>query len=494
MRVILFIFIVFLEYPVLGQGFRSKFQATGCHNHYSKAIYETTPGNYFSAGIAVDTSSGSNIICLIVCGLNSTGAKTWEKKYGDPNCQYPFSTFISRSFFKEGNYIYYTGPVKDTGQYYKGTLIKFDLNGDIVWQEFYKDSTRDVVPQMVTRSVDGGFLLTGFYQDWNLHENPALLIKTDSSGKELWRRIINKITPNFQEGRGIAQDSATKRIAVVGYQLKGTNQDVTDNFLILDSLGNTIYQSFHVLGVLQDLIRTRDGKFIAVGLNRTPMGSGIYKNYSYIFKFDINSPSAPIWKLDKFDVFTYENQFNCLTEMPDGDVLVAGQFDSLLIQNQKTNIWTRITRIDPNGVIRSNRYYDYASPNYEINLHKMTSIELTSDGGWVGAIAISNSLSDPFFFVKYDSTGCDSTIEYCLNPTGLSDKIGVSHLSVFPNPASETLNITTDEGLNNTNYSVYNSLGKIILKGVLGFENNTASLNTRELAPGVYYLQLNNYS
>jgi hypothetical protein len=45
-------------------------------------------------------------------------------------------------------------------------FVKFDLNGDTIWQKFYRDTDplEDVIPQMVTASADGGFYLTGFFQ------------------------------------------------------------------------------------------------------------------------------------------------------------------------------------------------------------------------------------------------------------------------------------------------------------------------------------------
>jgi hypothetical protein len=487
MRIFLLSFILFLNFHCDAQGFRTRYVVNSSIYNYSTCIYETLPYTYFGSGFIYDTTSGAGVNKLAILGLDSIGQVTWVKKYGDENCQFLYSGFNSRSFYRYNNYFYYAGTVKDSTNQIKGILIKFDFNGDILWQQLYSDPDRDVAPQIVTRSIDGGFLLTGFFQDWTLHTRPALLIKTDHNGNELWRKVLNKADPNVQDGRGIGQDSVSGKIIIVGHQYNSYNNPVF-NQLVLDSLGNFVFQhDFNILGVLQDIIRTKDGKYIAVGCS-----SNGEKYYSYIFKFDINAPSVPIWRHDKFGTFAYQNMFQCLTEMPNGDILVAGQFDSLLIQNQKTNIWTRITRFDANGVLKSNRYYDYAPPDYQLNVQKMVSIELTSDGGWVGAIACSAGINS-LFFVKYDSTGCDSSVAYCLNPTAIASNDIDDSFFIYPNPASDFLNIKVNTNKSDHQVQIFNSTGQLMRKeNIIPDPRNPTPVILTDLPPGIYFIQLTN--
>jgi hypothetical protein len=459
----------------------------GTSYNYSTCIYETLPDTYLGSGIISDTTNGTEIQKLAIVGLDSIGNITWTKKYGDANSQFLLNFYTSRSFYRKNDHFYYAGAVIDSNSQIKGTLIKFDFYGNILWQKFYLDPNRDIAPQRVTSSKDGGFLLTGFFNDPANNSSPLLLIKTDQNGNEQWRKIISKAQPNTQDGRGICQDSATGKIIIVGHLYNSFNNPVL-NQLVLDSLGNFIFQNnFHVYGVFQDLIRTKDGKYIAVGIN-----SNSEKSYSYIFKFDINAPMFPIWRHNMFDTFAYDNIFQCLTEMPNGDILVAGQFDSLLIQNQKTNIWTRITRFDANGLLKSNKYYDYAPSDYQINVQKMVSIELTHDGGWVGAIGCKYGVNT-LFFVKYDSTGCDSTVAYCLNPTTIASNDIDDSFFTYPNPASDFLNIKVNTNKSDHQVQIFNSTGQLMKNEIIISDpRNPTPVIITDLPPGIYFIQLTN--
>src|SRR5205085_579713 len=97
-------------------------------------------------------------------------------------------------------------------------------------------------------------LITGFFQNWIVHTQQGLILKTDANGNELWRKKINKISPNVQDGKSIVQDSASKKIAIVGYQyINGTNN--YDNLLILDSLGTKITNGDLLIGGFMDTIQ-----------------------------------------------------------------------------------------------------------------------------------------------------------------------------------------------------------------------------------------------
>ena len=169
-------------------GFRSRIYLPGAPNHQAKAIFETSPGNYFAAGFAWDTAgSPQTVNRLTVMGLDNSGSLLWYKQYGSMKFFYKNNIFVSRSYYKLGNHIYYVGCVQDTTNKQIGVLVKFDLNGDTLWQRVFRDPDpqEDVIPQMVTASVDGGFLMTGFFQHWGNHTQQGLLIKTDADGHEL---------------------------------------------------------------------------------------------------------------------------------------------------------------------------------------------------------------------------------------------------------------------------------------------------------------------
>jgi hypothetical protein len=435
-------------------GFRSKIYLPGGLNHTTKAIFEIPGGKYFASGFTIDTLNGIQVNRLTIMGLDADGKLQWVKKYGDNSFFYYGNLFIFRSFYKLGNNVYYAGCARDSTNKQIGVLIKFDLNGDTVWQKIYRDPDplEDVIPQMLTGSVDGGFLITGFFQNWDIHYSRCLLIKTDANGNEMWRKKIGKIAPDVQDGKAIVQDTVSKKIAIVGYQYIG-NYSNYDNILILDSTGNKLAQTKYnsVGGSLVDLIQTKDKKFITVGRSifaETVGGTNL--TGSFIAKFDIDTPMTPIWKIDNFDIKALTNGFSGLIEFPNEDILVGGYLDSASMNNMYANYLTKFVMFDKNGNIKWKKYYDYKTNNENVrNDQILHAIERTKDGGWVAAIGCLNFPEvNPFFFVKYDSTGCDSTEAYCRSRDSLI-LLGLSgyhadypvQFEVYPNPASDLVQI-----------------------------------------------------
>lgn len=382
-------------------------------------------------------------------------------------------------------------------------MIKFNFNGDTLWQKIYRDPDplEDVIPFMVTAGVDGGFFITGFFQ--NNSNNPyskCILIKTDLNGNELWRRKIGKATPNIQDGKAIVQDSATKKIIIVGYQDIGNANSWGgyDNVLILDSLGVMLnqltYAGTGLGGVLFDLIQTKDKKMVAVGAAIYPQtvgGTNLEK--SFIVKFDLNNPSSPIWRINDFDKLELNNALFCLVELPDDAVLVGGMIDTMQLNNLPTNCLTRLTKIDKNGTVTWNRYYDYKiNDSAQDNNQNIKSLNRCADGSWIAGIECDNFPSpNPFFFVKYDSTGCDSSLEYCrmLNNVGIKEnKLSCMNFNIFPNPTIGLLNISIDNAIEKTTLLL--QITDLTGRNLKEFKINTEKqiIDLKDLTEGLYLI------
>jgi len=63
-------------------------------------------------------------------------------------------------------------------------------------------------------------------------------------------------------------------------------------------------------------------------------------------------------------------------------------------------------------------------------------------------------------------------------------------IGIYPNPASDILNIRLNESLQNTNYTILNDAGQIVLEGQ--FNSSVNSIDISELAAGVYHLSVLN--
>nr|MBA3683518.1 hypothetical protein [Bacteroidota bacterium] len=450
MRFCIYIILFTLTQIIYGQGgFKRNFKLPYSLNNTTKNVFETTPGNYITCGIVVDTLNSFQTNRLAIMGLNSQGQLQWVKKYGNHKFEYLDNSLITKWFYKKDNFIYHAGCVRDSNNVQLGVLIKFDFNGDTIWQKKYYDSTNiDVIPQMVCGSVDGGFLIAGFSQNWNNHTNPVLLIKTDVNGNELWRKKISKAIPNVHDAKVILQDSISKKIVLAGYQYIGTATAYSGypSVLILDSLGNKLSQHGYTgQGLFTNLIQTKDKKIIAIGAVGQPEIFGALNSFKSIaVKFDVNNPTSPIWNYE-FDKTAVTNFFTGITELNNEDLLITGILDTMQQNNLATNCLQRIIRINKNGNLLSTKYFDY-SPNHLVdNNQTILSLNKTSDNGYISAFQVFNTSPSPFFVVKYDSTFCDSSVFYC-QTVGLEElKSNNYKLNIYPNPTSDILNIELDD-------------------------------------------------
>ncbi|MBK9285679.1 MAG: T9SS type A sorting domain-containing protein [Sphingobacteriaceae bacterium] len=478
-------------------GFKREYKLPNAFQNVAKAVFETTPNNYIMGGFVFDTLNGSYTNRLTLFGINQQGQRTWTKKYGSSKFEYLDNLWVSRWFYKQGSNLYHAGCVRDSNNKYLGVLIKFNLNGDSIWQNKFYDDNYDVIPLMVTGSVDGGFLITGYVQQ--VGNQPVLLIKTNVVGNELWRKYINKSGTNTHDGKAIIQDTSSKKIIIVGHQKFGN--DYKDNILICDSLGNKLSQNSYcgsLGGWLNDLIQTKDKKIVAVGKAIYPqIFSGSNLTRSYAVKFDFNSPESPIWKIDNFDKLAKGNSFTCVRELNNEVLLFSGGLDTMQQNSLPLNGLNRMTKFDKNGNMLWNRHYDYSkNPNANNNI-TTRSLNLAINGDWLAAIQIGNASPDPFFFVRYDSTGCDSTSLYCTT-TFTSNIYEVSnnayHLVIYPNPVKSTLNLSFSNLkfiTQNLTFKILDVYGRVIREDEIKIETQN-SLNISDLEKGIYFMQLYN--
>jgi len=262
--------------------------------------FEAPNGTIILTGVISDTSGSTPVNKLCIVGTDANGNFLWRKDYGKYTFQYLNNGFISRSVITDANYFYlYTAAIDGNNKYFS-VLIKFDYTGDSLWQKKYYDPTDHLYVQGVTKSIDNGFLMTGFFEGTL---ETCLLIKTDNLGNELWRKKIQKGTGiNTQAGHKIIQDSAAGKIVIAGYQYEadGTQPGGFSgyaNIIVTNSVGTVLskntYAGFCGSG-FRDLIQTQDKKCIAVGymdqcnnLGGTAMGAR--HNKGFAVKFDLNN-------------------------------------------------------------------------------------------------------------------------------------------------------------------------------------------------------------
>jgi len=485
---IIFIFFI-LHLKIAAQGFRTFVKIPKGTNHCTKDVFEITNGNFFGLGISIDTLNNKVRYPLTVVILDNQGKTLKIKNYIKTKTPFSNAPITIRTSCKVGNYIYFAGTVFDSSYKYTGVLIKFNFNGDTIWWKNYLAPNYDIQIHKVSPSVDGGFLLVGNVYDQINSIQPSLLIKTDAIGNEIWRKVIHKSNPDATETKAVLQDSLTKKIVLVGNQNLGSGIYYS-HIMILDSLGNLIVRNGFQQGGVHDIIQTKDKGIVVVGFE--DISGHQPTERSFALKFNLNSPSSTVWRIDNFGPITMNNTFYNVNEFPNGNLLLAGSIDTTGLTN---NIFTGLVRyveVNSNGQILKTRYYNYALDLVNVYGQYVYSTNITSDGGWISTNSPIHLGNNPMIFVKYDANGCDSTLAYCANRVGLNNFItNNNELIIYPNPSQNVLNIEFENNFNNQNYTlkIVDVLGRTSTSLSMT-TSNKISLDLSKLPNGIYFLQV----
>lgn len=469
------------------------------NNAYSLDIVETTPGNFVLIGLNKDSVGGQIENRLTLVGVNQYGDLNWKKSYGGNKFAYQRVATSPKYLLKKDGFLYSSPPIADSNARMPGSLIKFNFNGDTIWQKkFYEaNTTAQSFFTSVCPSVDNGFLITGSIQThtpgFNGHPTVGLyVLKTDINGNKLWDHTFYKNNlDQTQIGFDVIQDSASKKIIIVGYQ--DQNAGGSALLMILDSLGNLLTKKGGGVGTqfygdgLTTIIKTKDGNFIGGGaVDHPPINSS-----SYLVKFDINANK--IFE-NEYDTINYDNGIIRLVELPDESILSGGVYE---LQNKYTNLLNdavRIMRVNKNGKFVWKKYFDnYTDSN---NQDFLAGMCLTKNGqiAFTSFCECLKPSPTTFMFYRTDTSYCDANAIACYNVTGISETKGLlekNKLLLYPNPAVNTchLSLVSNDQAYIIDIEVRTILGQLIYSQK-GVNNNEYTLDTFNFPSGIYYVSL----
>jgi len=473
-----------------------KYFLSHSYNANSLDVIETTTNNYIIYGSTYDTIAGKVTPVMTLIGLDQNYNIAWRKTYGDSLFTYIRYITTNGFFVKKNNYLYGALMAYDSAHKQPGVFMKFDYNGDTLWQKKYYVNNDQFFFTSVTPSIDNGFLITGAVQTttpgYNGHPiSAAYLLKTDADGNKLWdKRFYKSNLDETQVGQKIMQDSVTKKIIIVGAQDVGTTQ--YSNIMILDSLGNLLIQkgSDGLFGALLiDIIKLKDGNFITSGTIAHPdhIINGYVTGKSILIKMDL---IANVIFNNQYDSLLVENSASRIQELSDSSLITAGTIDTKMIYGTGINDIFRIMKVDKNGNMVWKKYFD----NYTNNLVNefLRSMNITHDGSIIFTTEALGGYTppSPYTFYKTDTSYCDFNAIACYNAVGIKEgKIIKQNINCYPNPASNycTLNLQELGYFKPVTIEVSNTLGQIIYKS----NTNTALshlLNTGSYDEGVYYI------
>ncbi len=201
--------------------------------------------------IIAGARNGGSSVNVYVIRTDLAGAVVWEKFDYASSCAAGSDFGRDIAATSDGNIVIagYTGCFG-----WKGFLLKIDTQGNKLWQKAYNTSSTDFETISSIAALPDGFVLAGSHglvsgQPPVTGPLDALVIKTDGSGNEIWRRTYGGAGRDEAQGVILTQDG--------NYMIFGTTQSyggqisanangdfqLEDLFLIkVDTNGNTLWQ------------------------------------------------------------------------------------------------------------------------------------------------------------------------------------------------------------------------------------------------------------
>ncbi|MCJ7572068.1 MAG: Ig-like domain-containing protein [Candidatus Thermoplasmatota archaeon] len=297
-----------------------------------------------------------------VVKTNSQGIKQWEKTFSEISD----SNEVQQTF--DGGYIIIGDDLKTI------YLIKINSYGIKEWYQIFSGSSKTYPNNFgdsVKHSSDGGYIITGDYELRYLW-----LIKTDSSGNEIWNKTF---------------------------------------FGALDeNCGNYVQQTsdggYSVVGDYGYIIREISGN--------TSINCGVW-----LIKTD--SSGNRLWDKN-FGGLYYENGYY-IEQTSDGGYIISGRYGSYYQENYDGPIWDFwLIKTDSSGNIEWDK--KYGGDEKEIGY----SVKQTSDGGYIttGQTYSYGKENSDVYVVKTDSNGNE---EWSTTLGGSGDDVGKSIVEINEN-------------------------------------------------------------
>lgn len=265
---------------------------------------------------------------LLMLKIDSNGNQEWMKSYfGGPNWYTGFKVIVT----SDGNYVI-TGAADRFGTNVADIhLAKISQNGNLLWAKYYREGTRSVGFDVIETPEYGLMILGRVDTSFNQYAaSPFILLKTDNSGNELWRKIYPK-PPGNNHGSNETRNFTTTKDN--GYVVAGrylTKVDSAGNVKWLKPI-DTCY-----------LIHYTAFNFVSIKeLNTSELIMAAYRDSSsHIIK--TNSLGDSIWSLR----LEWPKNINQIITTSNSELIGIGTADQHDLYAVKISNFTSIRNID----------------------------------------------------------------------------------------------------------------------------------------------------
>ena len=296
------------------------------------AIKQTADGNIAVAGYTIDSNGN---VDFWIMKIDTQGNILWQKTYNLKDIDYIYSMDAT----SDGGLIL-TG-YSDLGQNQEIWILKLDSNGNVVWEKLVSGSSNDVGIS-IHETSDGGYILAADTNSFGAGLNDVLVIKFDQNGNAIWQKTYGL------SGKDVV--SSIKETSDGGYVITGYTDSfgVNENIFVIkvDSSGNIIWQYIYDsngIDFSEKIIETQDGNYLVIGYTLAAGGTTFDL---LVFKLDTNGNI--LWQ--KVYDTSFNVYVNSAIETSDGGYLITGNIyqggtgNGFLIKLDKDGIpqWAKV--------------------------------------------------------------------------------------------------------------------------------------------------------
>lgn len=203
-------------------------------------ILQTNDGGFLILGHSRLENPMGDIYLLKV---NNSGEKEWQKSFAGEGNDYAFQIIKSS---QDDGYVFIgskNGFFDDVHADFKThdadiELVKIDSDGNEIWKKVYGKSEHDFGNNLCS-APDGGYYLIGSSQSYGNGSFDMLLIKTDENGDEQWIKSFGG--PEYEYGKSVVMNTEGDLYLLGSSKSYGTDGSVDIFIVKTDADGNEIW-------------------------------------------------------------------------------------------------------------------------------------------------------------------------------------------------------------------------------------------------------------
>ena len=413
------------------------------------SIIQTTDSGYIAL---LNSFTGNGMITLVK--LNKNGNYLWSKKFNQS------SSNQGRDLCPTDN-----GGFAVIGGGCSGNnfVIKFDVNGTILWKNQYRDYTYTGSYGWNIIYKNNSIVIAGATGDSPYYFHLTLL-SLDLSGNTRWYKVYS--VPRQIIPKALINTSDE------GYTITGLTNTVDTNFsrpflLHTDSIGNLIWTKYynHSLSAQSaDLIQLDDDSYIISG--------SIYFTTSLnnqLLNIKTNENGNLIWGHSSGSIAlsgAYSDEIRCSERINGNHFFTAGYSDkTVLLKN------------DSSG----NGHCNLDTVNYSV-----TALSPTQSSPSITLLPLS--FVDDTTLITSGNPGYFRNV-LCSTAIGTNEIPYEVKLNIFPNPFSDLATLQTQATLEEATLLIYNSLGQKVTQ-INNISGQNVTLCRNNLPCGLYLIHL----